>query len=66
MIVISPAAADTRVELQSDRAAEVLRSIGTERYSTACFEVFEQPLEVDHWALFRYSGDEFGALRRKC
>jgi DNA-binding CsgD family transcriptional regulator len=57
MIVISPAAADTRVQLPSDRAAEVLRSIGTERYSRACFEVFGQPLEVDHWALFRYSGD---------
>ena len=43
--------------MPSDRAAEVLRSIGTERYSTACFEVFGQPLEVDHRALFRYSGN---------
>jgi DNA-binding CsgD family transcriptional regulator len=57
MIVISPAVANARVALQSDRAVEVLRSIGTERYSTACFAVFEQPLEVDHWALFRYSGE---------
>lgn len=56
MIVISPAVTNARVPLHSDRASEVMRSIGTERYSMACFEVFEQPLEVDHWALFRYSG----------
>jgi DNA-binding CsgD family transcriptional regulator len=56
MIVISPAVANARVALQSDRAIEVLRSIGSERYGKACFEVFRQPLEVDHWALFRYSG----------
>jgi DNA-binding CsgD family transcriptional regulator len=56
MIVISPSPANERVPLQSDRATEVMRSIGTERYSKACFELFAQPLEVDHWALFRYSG----------
>jgi len=56
MIVISPTLSNERIPLHSDRATEVMRSIGTERYSKACFEVFEQPLEVDHWALFRYSG----------
>ena len=57
MIVISPAAAHERVPLPSDRATAVLRSIGTERYSMACFEIFEQPLEVEHWALFRYNSN---------
>ena len=57
MIVITPAVANARVSLNSDRATEVIHSIGTERYGKACFEVFQQPLDVDHWALFRYSGD---------
>jgi len=57
MIVITPAVTNARVSLHSDRATEVMHSIGTERYGKACFEVFQQPLEVDHWALFRYSGD---------
>ena len=54
MIVISPAAAGTCFQLPSDRAAAVL-PIGTERYSTACFEVFRQPLEVSTlvWTLRR-------------
>jgi DNA-binding CsgD family transcriptional regulator len=56
MIVISPAATNQRVSLPSDCATEVMRSIGTERYGKACFEVFARPLEVDHWALFLYSG----------
>jgi DNA-binding CsgD family transcriptional regulator len=57
MIVITPAVTSARVSLHSDHATEVMRSIGTERYSKACFEIFQQPLDVDHWALFRYSGD---------
>ena len=57
MIVITPAVTNARVSLQSDRATEVMHSIGTERYDKACFEVFQQPLEVDHWALFRYAGE---------
>jgi DNA-binding CsgD family transcriptional regulator len=57
MIVIIPAVTNERVTLHSDRATELMRSIGTERYGKAGFQVFEQPLEVDHWALFRYSGN---------
>jgi DNA-binding CsgD family transcriptional regulator len=57
MIVITPAVTNARVSLASDRATEVMHSIGTERYGKACFEVFQQPLDVDHWALFRYSGE---------
>ena len=58
MIVISPACTNERVTLQSERVSDVVRAIGTERYSKACFDIFEQPLEVDHWALFRYNRDK--------
>ena len=57
MIVISPACTNARVSLQSSHIGEVVRSIGTERYSKACFDVFEQPLEVNTWLLMRYSRD---------
>ena len=57
MIVITPAVTNARVSLNSDRATKVMHSIGTGRYGKACFEVFQQPLDVDHWALFRYTGN---------
>jgi DNA-binding CsgD family transcriptional regulator len=57
MIVVSPARIDERFALQSIRANDVVNAIGTQRYSAACFEVFEQPLEVDHWALYRHNAD---------
>lgn len=57
MIVISPACTNARVSLQSSHIGEVVQSIGTERYGKACFDVFEQPLDVDQWALIRYNRD---------
>jgi DNA-binding CsgD family transcriptional regulator len=56
--VISPVGADQRITLPGRHANEVIRSIGTERYGKVCFEVFEQPLAVDHWALFRFNSLE--------
>ena len=57
MIVISPACTNGRVSLHSSHITEVVRAVGTERFGKACFDVFEQPLDVDHWALFRYNRD---------
>ena len=57
MQVISPVRIDERGMLQSARASDVVGAIGTDRYSQACLALFEQPLEVDHWALYRHTVD---------
>jgi DNA-binding CsgD family transcriptional regulator len=57
MVVVSPVWPNEPVTFQSRHANEVVQSIGTERYSKACFELFEQPLDVDQLALFRYNHD---------
>ena len=54
MIVISPAQSDERILLRTDSLGTVLKSIGTQDYGRACLELFEQALEAQHWALFRY------------
>jgi DNA-binding CsgD family transcriptional regulator len=54
MIVIAPARSDERITLRTDMFGEVLNAVGTESYSRACFELFEQVLDAEHWALFQY------------
>ena len=54
MMVISPARSDEQVTLRTDTFSELIKSIGTQSYSKACFDMFEQSLEAEHWALFQY------------
>ena len=54
MIVISPAHSDERITLRADVFGQVIDAIGTESYGKACFELFEQVLDAEHWALFQY------------
>ena len=54
MIVISPAHSDEQVTLRTDTFSELIKSIGTQSYSKAGFDLFEQSLEAEHWALFQY------------
>jgi DNA-binding CsgD family transcriptional regulator len=54
MIVIAPARSDERITLRTDMFGEVLNAVGTESYGRACFELFEQVLDAEHWALFQY------------
>jgi DNA-binding CsgD family transcriptional regulator len=37
--------------------AELIASIGTERYATTCLDVLDDYFDIDHWALFRYRSD---------
>lgn len=57
MLVVSPARADDRFMLQGGRASDVVDAIGMERYGDACFSLLEQPLNIDHWALYRHNTD---------
>jgi DNA-binding CsgD family transcriptional regulator len=54
MIVISVGNSDARISLRADSFAEVIKSIGTHDYRTACLDLFEEALDAQHWALFRY------------
>jgi DNA-binding CsgD family transcriptional regulator len=54
MIVISPAHSDERITLRADTFGQVLSAIGTDGYGRACFELFEEVLDAEHWALFQY------------
>lgn len=40
--------------LRTDTFADAVAALGTAEYGRACFRVFEQSFDVDHWALFRY------------
>jgi DNA-binding CsgD family transcriptional regulator len=40
--------------LRTDTFAGAVSALGTTEYGRACFRVFEQSFDVDHWALFRY------------
>ncbi len=54
MIVISVGNSGARVSLRADSLAEVIESIGTNHYGPACLDLFEETLDAQHWALFRY------------
>ena len=58
MIVISPARSDERITLRTDTFGDVINAIGTKSYSKACFELFEQSLGAEHWALFQYRANK--------
>jgi DNA-binding CsgD family transcriptional regulator len=55
MMVMSPARAEARMVLRTDTFAHAVTALGTPNYARACFRVFEQSFDVDHWALFRYA-----------
>jgi DNA-binding CsgD family transcriptional regulator len=54
MLVISPARSSERITLHADSFGRIISAVGTECYDEACFELLEQVLGVDHWALFQY------------
>jgi DNA-binding CsgD family transcriptional regulator len=54
MMVMSPARAEARMVIRTDTFAQAIGALGTRGYGRACFRVFEQSFDVDHWALFRY------------
>ena len=41
--------------IRTDTFAQAVTALGTRSYGRACFRVFEQSFDVDHWALFRYT-----------
>ena len=55
MMVMSPARTEARMVLRTDTFAHAVTALGTNGYGRACFRVFEQSFDVDHWALFRYT-----------
>jgi DNA-binding CsgD family transcriptional regulator len=57
MLVISPANSSERITLPADGFGKVISAAGTEAYGEACFNLLEQMLGVDHWALFQYPGN---------
>jgi DNA-binding CsgD family transcriptional regulator len=57
MIVISPACPDDRITIRANIMGNVIRSIGTDRYGSACLDLFGQSLDAEHWALFHYRAD---------
>jgi DNA-binding CsgD family transcriptional regulator len=57
MMVMSPANADDRITIRTDSIAQIVEAIGTQAYGTACLELFEQSLDAEHWALFRYQAN---------
>ena len=58
MMVVCPARAEARMVLRTETLASAVSALGTTGYSRACFRVFEQTFDVDHWALFRYQAPE--------
>lgn len=61
MQVFSPVYANDRVLLPADNVCDVFKAVGTDGYGKACFQMLEQSLNVDHWALFHYRA--FDAVR---
>src|SRR5262245_42820372 len=57
MIVMSPATSDDRITLRANRIGQVIEAVGTCAYGRACLELFEDALDAEHWALFRYRAD---------
>lgn len=58
MLVMSPVRSDERITFHADHLGEMIGAFGTTGYGQACLRVFEQMLDVEHWALFRYRGHE--------
>lgn len=54
MLVISPARLSDQVTLPTEAYGKVISASGSEDYGQACFNLFQQVLGVDHWALFQY------------
>ena len=54
MIVISPALGEDRMVLRMRAVSELVSALGTPAFGAACYGVFAQLFDVDHWAVFRY------------
>ncbi|MEO8313603.1 MAG: helix-turn-helix transcriptional regulator [Pseudomonadota bacterium] len=58
MIVVNPARGEDRMVLRMESLSQVVAALGTPKFGSACFGVFAQLFDVDHWAVFRYrAGD---------
>jgi DNA-binding CsgD family transcriptional regulator len=56
MIVMSASDGEPCLTLDADRIGGVVRAMGNDAYGEACFSVFENALDADHWALFVHRG----------
>jgi DNA-binding CsgD family transcriptional regulator len=54
MLIVNPARFDDRMVYRTQALANAIGALGTTGFGRACFGVFEQFFDVDHWALFRY------------
>lgn len=57
MIVVAQGPFDDRITLRSGVLSGVIEAIGADCYANACLRLFEQALDAEHWALFRYQTD---------
>jgi DNA-binding CsgD family transcriptional regulator len=46
-----------RPALDAGMIGEAISAIGTPKYASACFDVFEQSLDADHWAMYVHRAD---------
>jgi DNA-binding CsgD family transcriptional regulator len=54
MMVVSPVFPDDDLTVRTHDLCEVVKSVGTDSYGNACFELLEKALNAEHWALFRF------------
>ena len=55
MIFMNPMQLDKNLTLHAGPIGNAIKAIGTDDYGTACFEIFKQALDADHWATFHHS-----------
>ncbi len=59
MIVVSPVRSDEHITLRargSGGFGNIIKSLGTETYPSACLDMLERALGADHWGIVRYRG----------
>jgi DNA-binding CsgD family transcriptional regulator len=54
MMIFNPARCEERMVFHTDALANAIGALGTASFGRACFDVFEQSFDIDHWAVFRY------------
>jgi DNA-binding CsgD family transcriptional regulator len=55
MLFMNPMELDKNVTLHASYLGNAMKAIGTERYGTACLEVFTRSLAADHWTFFHHT-----------
>ena len=54
MLIVNPARCEDRMVYRTQALADAIGALGTTGFGGACFSVFEQAFDIDHWAIFRY------------